>query len=354
MPFQPINFANIKPQGNPVFRDLVENLATGYQAGQLPQQLERQRKKEELANAMQTLLVEEQPQKFGEESQGRQLQNVFQTLLNKEQPQKFGSEMSSAAIARALQQANINRTNTMTPLEARELALKNELYPELTKSTIESNKALADFRKLGSGGSDATAKAQRAFEFSIAKDNPNLSPDDLFEATNVYREGGDTLADGTKLNPLSAASQTSLDKVIKSSTTPTATASKKTMLAIEGAIPLIDELLQMEEPNQATGKFTSPNAQANYMDTVTTLKERLIGSLNFPRTNQGAKELSNTTTRQPFENHANYQARLKNLKTKLLNQYGIAKKYAGATSPSPSSKNKERFWNAVTKKWETE
>src|SRR5271155_5653065 len=111
MPFQAIDFANINPQGNPFFRDFVENLATGYKAGQLPQQLERQRQKEELANTMQKLLVEEQPQKFGEESQGRQLGNAFQTLLNQEQPQKFGSEMSSAAMSRALNQANINKIN---------------------------------------------------------------------------------------------------------------------------------------------------------------------------------------------------------------------------------------------------
>lgn len=109
MPFKPIDFANIQPQGNPFFRDLVENLAKGYQAGQLPAQMQRQKQKEELANAMQKLLVEEQPQKFGEESQGRQLQNSMQQLLNQEQPQKFGSEMSSASMERALHQANINK-----------------------------------------------------------------------------------------------------------------------------------------------------------------------------------------------------------------------------------------------------
>lgn len=111
MPFKPIDFANIQPQGNPFFRDLVENLSTGYKAGQLPQQLERQRQKEELANAMQKLLVEEQPQKFGEESQERQLHNSFQELLNKEQPQKFGSEMSTASMEQAFKQAEINQKN---------------------------------------------------------------------------------------------------------------------------------------------------------------------------------------------------------------------------------------------------
>lgn len=340
MAFKPIDFASIAPQGNPFFKDLVQNLATGYQAGQLPQKLERERQKEELANKMQELLVKEQPQKFGEESQERQLHNAFQSMLNQEQPQKFNSDQLSSAVLRAFQNASTNKINTMTPLEAQKAALENEWYPKSEAAKINEQNALATYRRTGGAGSDATAKAQSAFENSVAKDNPHVSPEDLFEATNVYREGGDTLSNGTKLNALSHASQTALDKIIKSSTTPSSTASKKTMQAIEGALPIIDKLLTMEEPNQATGEFTSPNAQADYLDNVTTLKERLIGSLNFPRTNQGAKELSHTTTRQPFESHKNYQNRLNRLKETLSGQYGIAKKYAGATSPS--SKNSEK------------
>ena len=45
MPFEPINFANIKPQGNPLFRDLLDNLMQGYQLGQVPAQLQRQKQK---------------------------------------------------------------------------------------------------------------------------------------------------------------------------------------------------------------------------------------------------------------------------------------------------------------------
>ncbi|CAB4127664.1 hypothetical protein UFOVP93_2 [uncultured Caudovirales phage] len=116
MPFNPIDFSKIAPQGNPFFRDLVENLATGYQAGQLPQQLERQRQKEELANQLQKYLVEEQPQKFSEESQERQLHNAFQSMLNKEQPQKFGSEQATRSIERALTQANINQLKNKAAL----------------------------------------------------------------------------------------------------------------------------------------------------------------------------------------------------------------------------------------------
>ena len=51
MPFQPMNFSNIAPLKSPM-ADLVQTLAQGYQAGQLPATMERQKKREELANQL--------------------------------------------------------------------------------------------------------------------------------------------------------------------------------------------------------------------------------------------------------------------------------------------------------------
>ena len=218
MPFQPINFANIAPQGNPAFRDLIDNLASGYKAGQLPGQMERQRKQEEIANAMHQLLLDEQPQKFGEESQGRQLANALSKFKVQEEPQRFGSEMSSAAIERALHQANISRLNTMTPLEAKELALKNSLYPELTKSQIANNIALSKQRELGLTGLGTGGKEEYFFQNLTAKSNPTLKPDQIFEASNAVREGKTTLPDGTPIN-VTPAMVSSLDRIAKSGTT---------------------------------------------------------------------------------------------------------------------------------------
>lgn len=109
MPFNPINFANIEPQGNPGLRDFLSNIMTGYQTAQIPSQLARQAEREKLANAMQSLLLQEQPQKFGEESQGRQLKNALSQVKLEEEPQRFGSDMSTASLARALSQARINK-----------------------------------------------------------------------------------------------------------------------------------------------------------------------------------------------------------------------------------------------------
>lgn len=109
MAFQPINFASIRPQGNPFFRDLVDNLVKGYQAGQLPQQMARQQQKEELANALSKLTLEEEPERFKTEQEGKSLINALQKLKVQEEPQRFGSEMSTASLGRALDQARINQ-----------------------------------------------------------------------------------------------------------------------------------------------------------------------------------------------------------------------------------------------------
>lgn len=160
MAFNPINFANIAPQGNPFFRDLIENLATGYQAGQLPAQLERQRQKEEIANALNKLHLEQEPQKFGEESQGRQLQNAFQTILNQEQPQKFGSEQSTAAMARALSQAKINQLKNKAALP---------FGGETAPGSVGQALWLGKIKNQYGENSDEYKNAKSAFESDIEK-----------------------------------------------------------------------------------------------------------------------------------------------------------------------------------------
>jgi hypothetical protein len=218
MPFQPINFANIAPQGNPAFRDLIDNLASGYKAGQLPGQLARQKKQEEIANAMQQLLLEEQPQKFGEESQGRQLTNALSKFKVQEEPQRFGSEQATEAMTRLFNKAQANKLNTMTPLEAAKMSLENEWYPKAEQAKINEQNALADYRKTGGSGLGTGGKEEYFFQNLTAKSNPNLKPEQIFEASNAIREGKTTLPDGTPIN-VTPAMVSSLDRISKYGTT---------------------------------------------------------------------------------------------------------------------------------------
>ena len=218
MAFQPINFANIKPQGNPFFRDLVDNLATGYKAGQLPQQLERQRQKEELANAMQTLLVDEQPE-------------------------KFKSEQLSREVERAFQQAQTGKVNTMTPLEARELALKNAFYPKLTESQITNNLALAKQRQLGYGVMNAGGKEELFYANKTQEANPDLTPEQLADAINRSRQGQTTLSDGTTPINITEQMARSADRIEKYGTTGSLITQAKTGEQAEKEIGVLNEYI---------------------------------------------------------------------------------------------------------------
>lgn len=95
MPFQPINFAAIPPQGNSFLRDLVPNLMNaikgGMQLRQMPEQMERQAQSEELANQLNQLKVNEEPQRFMNAAQAQQ----FKALLQGAQANRMNKEINS-------------------------------------------------------------------------------------------------------------------------------------------------------------------------------------------------------------------------------------------------------------------
>jgi len=140
------------------------------------------------------------------------LANAFAQLHN----QYYGPNIQSEINNR---NALTNKYNTMTPLEAKELELKNQFYPQLTRSQIDSAKALANIRKFGGGGVGVGGKEELLFQNLVGRDNPGLSPDQVYEASNVLREGGNRLADGTIIKPLSQAAKSSLNRLAKYDTT---------------------------------------------------------------------------------------------------------------------------------------
>lgn len=197
MPFQPVNYANIEPQGNPFMRDLVDSLTKGYQAGRLPYETGQLEEKQNLDNKRQNLA------------------NAMSQMLNQEQPTKFSSDMATALASRGLTGAETNKMNIMTPLEAQQTALANKFYPQFTQAQIDSMKAMANMRNMGGSGLGTGGKEEIMFQNLVKKDNPNLTPAQAYEASNVLRQGGNTLSDGTQLNPMSPASRSSFDRLTK-------------------------------------------------------------------------------------------------------------------------------------------
>jgi hypothetical protein len=142
------------------------------------------------------------------------LANKFQEIVNQYTPEEYTTKFGLERGQTANQLASANETNTLTPLKAKELSLKNEMYPDLTKAQINS------YNMGGRGGLGVGGKEQLFYQSLVAKDNPQLqTQEQIYEAGNVLAQGGDTLSDGTKLNKLSPAAQASLDRVVKGTTT---------------------------------------------------------------------------------------------------------------------------------------
>lgn len=156
----------------------------------------------------------------------------------------------------ALRGAQTNKMNTMTPLEAMELKIKNQYAPEtiqtenaykkqlseklraMTPLEVEEQKiknkygeqsiqadiaeknALAEWRKTGGGakGAGVAAKDDAIFQQSVAKDNPQLSPDEAYQASNIISQGGNQMPDGRSINA-SAATMRAFDRAVKGTTT---------------------------------------------------------------------------------------------------------------------------------------
>lgn len=246
MPFQPIDFANIQPQGSPWMRDFVENLTTGYKAGRLPYETKQAEQKQDLENA-------------------------FNKMRNQEQSQKFNSDMLNDQFTRALQGAQTSKINTLLPSDLLEANLKNKWYDKYTQSQIDANEAMANWRNTGGGTGGVDQKNQLYFQDLISKDNPHLSPSQIFEASNVLSDGGDTLKDGTKLNPMSAASRRFLGFMNKKTTTPTLVNQNVNAEQAEAEIPVVTDIVKnAQEPY--SNRILGVSGQ-HFMDSLSTKPE---------------------------------------------------------------------------------
>jgi hypothetical protein len=91
---------------------------------------------------------------------------------------------------------------------------------ELLKAKIASEKALAKQREREPSGKFGTGTGDELqYHATVAKYNPDLSADQLREASDAYAEGKDSLSDGTKLAPITPTLQRALDRAFKSTTT---------------------------------------------------------------------------------------------------------------------------------------
>lgn len=292
MPFQPINFASIAPLGNPAARDFLAHLVQGYSAAKLPAQMDRAAQAQELANIFAQLKNEQAPQEFesklANEAAQRNFSEVNANRLAQMTPLDVQKQSLENEFYPQQQQAQLDllgtqqkRMEQMTPLEIQELILKNKFYPDWMQSQIDaqrqqaaSSKSLADQRALGGMGLGVGGREEMLFQSLVAKDNPDLTPDQVYEASNTLRMGGDTLQDGTKLKPLTPASRASFDRLVKyGTTTPLITQGKAAEQAEREIDVLGNYITQAVKPYGDTFNGYSPK---QIMDTFSPKKSDQI------------------------------------------------------------------------------
>lgn len=140
MAFQFTNFAQMTPQGNPGMRDLISSLTQGYKSARVPYELEQAEKAQQLQNAMQSLLVEEQPKKFESDQLTAHLAQVLSGLKNQEEPTRFGAETNLSNA----QATNFGATTGKTRADTQETLLKNaqaQAFMNMLRSYSQGNSA---------------------------------------------------------------------------------------------------------------------------------------------------------------------------------------------------------------------
>lgn len=172
MGFQPINFANIAPQGNEFARNFVDTLSKGYKAGQMPYELERKKQAEELASKMSAELLKEQPEKFTSEQALRKAQTEkalrpdavklsnVESLIGGLQNigNKYGTDSPQYAMAQQYVKAHINGKP-----EAEQLGTFGKAYndyqrivQQLGADSPEAKMAKANLERISQGSQGIT------------------------------------------------------------------------------------------------------------------------------------------------------------------------------------------------------
>lgn len=166
------------------------------------------------------------------------LANAYQQLQNQFYSPNIQSEIAN-------RNALTNQYNTMTPLKAQQLALENQFYPELTRSQINSQKAMANWRNMGGGGNMSTgSRDDLIYHQKIAQDNPHLTtPEDIRLAANIVAEGGDKMPNGTPIN-VSQDTRDAYDRAKRSTTTAAVITQGVKANQAEAELKVLDEYAQ--------------------------------------------------------------------------------------------------------------
>jgi hypothetical protein len=183
----------------------LENVMKGLQNKYYAPNIESEIANRNALTKGQTITNQYLPQKLA-------LANAFSQLQNKYYAPNIMSEIAS-------RNANTNETQTMLPLKAQELNLKNKFYPELTQAQIGAQNSLSNYRQMGGMQMGVGQKELMGLQRQLLIDHPDWDANTANQAASSYLSGSDTLPSGEKLPPLSGLGSTYIAQIQKRNST---------------------------------------------------------------------------------------------------------------------------------------
>jgi hypothetical protein len=282
MPFQPINFANIEPIGNPGLKNLFSDFISGYKGAQVPAALERQRKQEELMNAFNSMKLQNEPQRLASEMEGRDLENALKKLTLQQQPQRFESQMQGQDI---LNQLN----NSRLQYEPTKQDMMNQIHKAQLQKLMTSTSPLSK--------EERTVQGLRNIEEKYGKDSPEVEFARRLSLGKNY-----------------------IIPDLNAPTTAFKTGTQKTVQSIDNALDQIKKLKAFNAPGQLVSKYLHPDEQAAYQSLTSSAIDTLIGAFKLPQSNESINLMSKVIVKQPYESDKAYKKRIDELQNDLISR----------------------------------
>lgn len=156
-----------------------------------------------------------------------------------------------------------------------------QLYQNSINAEIAKQKAMAQYYGMGGIGMGVGGKEELAFQNYVGRDNPQLGndPNKIYEAANVLRSGGNKLSDGTPLNPMSPAAQSSLDRITKYGTTSPIITQGIQASQAEAELPIFNKAIdEGVQPYGTTVFGTSPQQIADSVNIKNHAAQKRLGN----------------------------------------------------------------------------
>lgn len=145
--------------------------------------------------------------------------------------------------------AETTKLNTMTPLEAEEQRIKNRFLPQSEQANINYK------NNISLGRPSAGSSDELRYHETVKDYNPDLTPDEQREASDVYASGGTILSNGKKLAPMNPTLKRSLDRAFKSTTTSPLITQGVKANAAEAEMPVLDKYISAGRKPYGTTVF---------------------------------------------------------------------------------------------------